>query len=145
MTRRAWWLVVLNVLLPGSAQVLAGNRRLGRVGVASTLALWVAVILAGLAALLWRSLLLTLATNWFVLTLLQVLLVAYALLWVVLTIDTLRLVRLVRIAPVARVGVALLSIALLVLTSGTAVYAANITGVTRDTLGAIFGDGGPSV
>ena len=30
MTRRAWTLVLLNVLIPGSAQVLAGSRRLGR-------------------------------------------------------------------------------------------------------------------
>ncbi len=35
MTRRAWWLVVLNFLIPGSAQVLAGNRRLGRFGLVS--------------------------------------------------------------------------------------------------------------
>jgi hypothetical protein len=37
MTKRAWVLVVLNVLVPGSAQVLAGSRRLGRIGLASTL------------------------------------------------------------------------------------------------------------
>src|SRR5690606_36874731 len=30
MTKRAWWLVGLNLLVPGAAQVLAGNRRLGR-------------------------------------------------------------------------------------------------------------------
>ena len=30
MTRRAWVLVVINLLIPGSAQLLAGNRRLGR-------------------------------------------------------------------------------------------------------------------
>ena len=32
MTKRGWWLVLLNLLVPGSAQVLAGNRRLGRIG-----------------------------------------------------------------------------------------------------------------
>ena len=37
MTRRAWWLLVLNFLIPGSAQVLAGNRRLGRFGLGATL------------------------------------------------------------------------------------------------------------
>ncbi|MBC7402089.1 MAG: LytR family transcriptional regulator, partial [Microbacteriaceae bacterium] len=40
MTKRAWWLVALNLLVPGSAQLLAGNRRLGRTGVASTFLLW---------------------------------------------------------------------------------------------------------
>ena len=47
MTKRAWWLVGLNVLIPGSAQVLAGNRRLGRFGLGATLVLWVLLVLAG--------------------------------------------------------------------------------------------------
>jgi len=34
MTRRGWWLVALNFLLPGAAQSLAGHRRLGRIGIA---------------------------------------------------------------------------------------------------------------
>jgi len=55
MTRRAWWLVVLNVLMPGSAQVLAGNKKLGRIGIASTLTLWVLVVIAAVAALLWQA------------------------------------------------------------------------------------------
>ncbi len=46
MTPRGWWLVVLNFLLPGSAQVLAGNRRLGRFGLGATLALWARSCLA---------------------------------------------------------------------------------------------------
>ncbi|MBN9170268.1 MAG: transcriptional regulator, partial [Microbacterium sp.] len=46
MTRRGWWLVVLNFLIPGSAQAVAGNRRLGRIGLGATLALWVLVLLA---------------------------------------------------------------------------------------------------
>lgn len=33
MTKRARWLVVLGFLLPGSAQLLAGNRKLGRFGI----------------------------------------------------------------------------------------------------------------
>ena len=41
MTRRGWWLVLLNFLLPGSAQAVAGNRRLGRIGLGATLVMWV--------------------------------------------------------------------------------------------------------
>ena len=54
MTRRAWWLVVLNFLLPGSAQSLAGSRRLARVGLTATLVMWLLVI-AGVVAL-WTGL-----------------------------------------------------------------------------------------
>ena len=61
MTKRGWWLVLLNLLVPGSAQVLAGNRRLGRIGLGATLLAWFLVIVgAGLAlfarpVLLWLT------------------------------------------------------------------------------------------
>ena len=145
MTRRAWWLVVLNLLIPGSAQVLAGNRKLGRVGLAATLTMWALVVVSLLVWALWRTLFLMVATHGVTLLIAQVLLVAYAVLWTVLTLDTLRLVRLVKARPRARLPIAALSIVGLVLAGGGAVYASQITGTTRDTLGAIFGATGPTV
>ncbi|MDL5352567.1 LCP family protein [Microbacterium sp. zg-YB36] len=145
MTRRAWWLVVLNFLLPGSAQVVAGNRRLGRVGLAATLAMWVLLVLTVLSALLWRAPIGWIGTNWFALTLVQLILFAYVVLWVVLTVDTLRLVRLVRVRKAARFGVAALAVALLVVAGGTTAYAAVSVGTARDTLGSLFGQSGPTV
>jgi LCP family protein required for cell wall assembly len=145
MTRRGWWLVVLNFLIPGSAQVLAGNRRLGRFGLGATLTLWVLAVVGVLVTVLWRQALLTLATNWFFLVAAQALLIAYAALWIVLTIDTLRLVRLVRTGSIARFAIAIVSIGLLTVSSGGALYASSIAGTTRDTLGSIFGASGPSV
>jgi len=145
MSRRGWWLVVLNFLLPGSAQVLAGNRRLGRFGIGATLTMWVLVIVGVLSALLWRTMLVTLATNWFFLFAVQIVLIGYAVLWTVLTIDTLRLVRLVKTGGGARFGIALLSVVLLFVAGGGAVYASQLAGTARDTLGAIFGQSGPSV
>jgi LCP family protein required for cell wall assembly len=145
MTRRGWWLIALNFLLPGSAQAVAGSRRLAHIGLGSTLALWFAVIVAGLGALLWPSVFFTIATNGFVLLLVQVVLIAYVVLWVVLTVDTLRLVRLVRTGRAARFGIALVSVVLLVVAGGGAAYAAQFAGVARGTLGAIFGASGPSV
>ena len=53
MTRRAWWLVVLNFLIPGSAQVLAGNRKLGRFGLGATLTLWSSPSLALVVWFFW--------------------------------------------------------------------------------------------
>lgn len=156
MTRRGWWLIVLNFLIPGSAQVLAGNRRLGRFGLGATLAMWVVAIAAGLLALLWPTALVTIALGtwipdwlawfrWLPLTIVQVALVGYVALWVVLTVDTLRLVRLVKTGTFARFGIALVSVLLLVGSGAGAAYAANVAGTTRDTLGAIFGESGPSV
>ena len=156
MTRRGWWLVILNFLIPGSAQAAAGNRRLARFGLGATLVLWSLLIIALLAALLWPTLAFSIVTGAFLpdwlsllrpvpLLLVQGLLIAYAVLWVVLTVDTLRLVRLVKTGTGARIGIAAVAIALLVVTTGTAAYAANAAGTTRSTLGDIFAATGPVV
>ena len=100
MTRRAWWLVVLNFLIPGSAQVLAGNRKLGRFGLGATLALWVLAIAALVVWIFWPAVLYTVFSTTITLWVVAAVLAFYAVLWVVLTFDTLRLVRLVKTAPV---------------------------------------------
>ena len=156
MTRRGWWLVLLNFLVPGSAQAAAGNRRLARFGLGATLVLWSLVILALLGGMLWPTAAFSLITgawlpDWLALLrpvpllLVQGILIAYAVVWIVLTIDTLRLVRLVKTGSGARVGIAALAIALLVVSTGTVAYAANAAGTARATLGDIFAQTGPSV
>lgn len=141
MTKRAWWLIALNFLIPGSAQLLAGNRGLGRVGVVATLGLWILLILAAIVNLVWPILIFTAVSNTLVLTVGQVLLAGYAVLWVVLTLDTLRLVRLVRTWPRARGFLAGLAIIGLVVSAGGAGYGAVVAGSARSAISAIFDDG----
>lgn len=141
MTKRAWWLVVLNVLIPGSAQVLAGSRKLGRFGLGATLLLWAALIALLVGWFAAREFTITLLTNYWMLWVLQLGLVFYAVLWLILTVDTLRLVRLIRAKPGARPLVALLTVAALIATAGTAAYGAYLTGVGRGTIQSIFGGG----
>jgi LCP family protein required for cell wall assembly len=141
MTTRAWWLVVLNFLLPGSVQLLAGNRRLGRFGVVMTFILWALAIAVVLVYFLNRMILTTLATNVFALLAAEIVLVAYAVLWVVLTLDTLRLVRLVKTGPVARPFIAVLTVLGLVASAGVAAYGANVADVTRATISSVFDSG----
>ena len=141
MAKRAWWLVALNLLIPGSAQLLAGDRRLGRFAVSTTFVFWllglVGFVLFGVA----KSVFLTLATNPVALTVVQVLLVGYAVLWLVLAVDTLRLVRLVRLGPAMRMAVAVLATAGLILVVGTAGYGAVLAGAARGVLVEVFGGG----
>ncbi len=145
MTRRAWWLVGLNFLIPGSAQILAGSRRLGRIGLTATLVMWTIALLALLTSLLWPTLFYSLA-NGAALLVVQVVLLAYAALWLVLTIDTLRLVRFVKVGGWSKAGAAVVAIVGLVLSSGGAVYAAqSLIGPAREALATIFGNSGPSV
>ena len=141
MTKRAWWLVALNFLIPGSAQLLAGSRPLGRFGVVSTFILW-AIVLIGLVLFwLWPVAVYTLASNTIMLTVAQVLLAAYSVLWIVLTLDTLRIVRLVKTWPGARGFIAGLSIIGLVAGAGVAGYGAVVAGSARSAISAIFDSG----
>ena len=132
MTRRGWILVVLNLFIPGTAQMLAGNRRLGRFGVVSTFILW-AVALAAL--LLWFT------ARYVVLTIAQAALVFYIVLWIVLTLDALRLVRLVRTGPTARGFIAAFSVIALLLVGSGAGYAFVVSGSARGLLGEVFSGG----
>jgi LCP family protein required for cell wall assembly len=138
MTRRAWWLLALNFVIPGSAQALAGNRRLGKIGLGATLGMWAVLLISLLVSLLWPSVLFFLGTSSVVLVLVQILLVLYGLLWAFLTLDTFRLVRLVSLVPAARLVVGLLAVAGLVVASGTALWASSIVGGVNSTLSGIF-------
>ncbi len=144
MSKRARWLVVLGFLLPGSAQLLAGNRRLGRLGLTATFLL-IAGGLAALAGLLFaRVATLSFFTNGFVLLGVQILLFAYAVLWLVLGLDTLRLTRLVRVPGNWRAPVAALSVLLTILPVAGAAWAGTAVGAGRSLLGDLF-QGAPAV
>jgi LCP family protein required for cell wall assembly len=138
MTKRAWWLVGLNLLLPGSAQLVAGNRRLGRIGVATTFVLWAVVVVVVVVGAVNREALLSLTTNSIALTALQIALAAYGILWVVLTLDALRLTRLIRVNPRARTAVACLAIVALIVVAGAAGYGSASAGSARSAIAHIF-------
>ena len=138
MNKRAWWLVLLGFLIPGAPQTLAGNRKLGRVGLISTFTLWIlAVALVALNAVL-PDALIVFFTNGFVLLLVQWLLIAYAFLWVILTLNTLILVKFVKLSSKTKPMVAVLAIITLVLSAGGVAYASSLLGSTRSLLGDVF-------
>ncbi|TFC14424.1 LCP family protein [Cryobacterium sp. MDB2-10] len=144
MTKRAWWLVLLNVVLPGSAQVLAGSRRLGRFGLRCTFTLIGFVVVVGLAYLFWPEVVLTAFTNSIGLWVAAAVLVFYGIVWVVLTLDTLRLVRLVKAGPGARPLIAGFATVLMVVIAGTAGYGAYVAATASDFLSSVF-VAGPTV
>lgn len=145
MTKRARWLVVLGFLLPGSAQVLAGNKKLGRIGLAATFLLYTIILLAVLGFFFARTATLTILTNSITLLILQVIVVLYAVLWLVLGFDTLRNTKMVKVLQGWRVPIALLSIVLTVAPAAGALWASNMVGSGRAALSGIFTSAGPSV
>lgn len=145
MTKRARWLVLWGFVLPGSAQVLAGSRKLGRFGLGATITmlLLAGVTLFGLAVA--RDFTLSVMLNAVVLILTQVLLVAYAVLWLVLGFDTLRLTKIIKAKPNWRLPIAALSILLTVMPVLGAAWATSTLGSLRDAMGSIFTNQAPSV
>ena len=140
MTRRAWWLVVLSVFIPGSAQLLAGNRRLGRFLFGSWLIMLGVVVIGFLLNTFVPAFALTIATSWWGLVALQVALVYVAIVWFIAAIDTFRLVRFVYVGPRAKGWVALAVVLSIIVPPGVASYASFMTGVSRGALADIFAD-----
>jgi polyisoprenyl-teichoic acid--peptidoglycan teichoic acid transferase len=138
MTRRGWWLVALNFLIPGSAQALAGDRKLGRFGLGATLTLWFLAVLALVVWIFWPAVLYTVFSTSITLWIVAAVLAFYAVLWMVLTLDTLRLVRIVKTAPSARAGIAALAVVVMVAVSGTAAYGAYLATTASGFLSSVF-------
>jgi LCP family protein required for cell wall assembly len=140
MSRRAWWLIMLSLLMPGSAQLIAGNRRLGRVLFGSWLVLLAVgigtivsfVVASGLTLSFWVSF-------WGLLGV-QVLLVVFAILSFVAAVDTFRLVRFVHVRGRTRAWVAALTVMAMFVPAGAAAYGTFLAGVTRATIGGIFAE-----
>jgi polyisoprenyl-teichoic acid--peptidoglycan teichoic acid transferase len=88
--------------------------------------------------LLWPAVLYTVFSTTITLWVVAAVLAFYAVLWAILTLDTLRLVRLVKTAPSARAWVAALSVALMVAVSGTAAYGAYLATTASGFLSSVF-------
>ena len=137
MSKRAWWLVGLNLLVPGSAQLLAGSRRLGRFALGTTLLFWALVVVGVLAVLIGGQAIVPIITMPAVLWGIAVVLALYGVLWVICAIDTFRLSRLARVSAGARVGVSILAIVALVIAGGAAFAGAYTAGVTASILAKV--------
>ncbi|MFX1818257.1 LCP family protein [Pseudarthrobacter sp. CC4] len=143
-TKRAFVLVLLTLLVPGSAQIVAGDRRLGRAALAVTLSVWAVLALTLLLLLLNRPLLINIITNPFASLAIVILLVALAVGWAALFINTLRLIRPVLLEPSVRPAVGFALVLALVLGSGSLGYAAYLLNVGRNAIGNIF-SAGPAI
>ncbi|MFF1253107.1 LCP family protein [Pseudarthrobacter sp. NPDC058329] len=140
-TKRGFVLVLMTLLVPGSAQLVAGDRKLGRAALRVTLCVWAVLLLAVLLLLFNRTLLINIVTNPFASLVIVILLVALAAGWAILFINTLRLIRPVLLAPPARPAVVISLVLAMVLGSGTLGYAAYLLNVGRNAIGSIFSSG----
>ena len=140
-TRRAFMLLALTLFIPGGAQIAAGSKKLGRIALAVTVACWFTALLLGLMFLTMRGLVLSMFTQPFMLWLSAVVLGALALGWLLLWLDTFRLIHFASLAPGMKPIVVVVLVVLMVITSGGLGYGAKLVNEGRAALGGIFASG----
>jgi LCP family protein required for cell wall assembly len=139
--RRAVALMLMTLVLPGSAQVVAGNRRVGLIA----LYVWFTVLLvAGAAALtgiLWHGFVFWFVFDPLALGLLRLLLMALAVGWAVLFMDAWRLGQPLSLHLTHRRAVVGVNGVLSLTVAGVLLFGAHLVAVQRDFTLAMFGDG----
>ena len=140
-TKRAFVLLLLTLVLPGSAQVVAGDRRLGRRALRVTFTVWALAAAALVLGLTNRALLIDILTHGWASFLVMIALALLAVGWALLFLNTLRIIRPPLLQRSVRPMVAASLVALMVLTSGSLGYGAYLLNVSRQTFGSIFSSG----
>lgn len=136
--RRALTLTAMTLVMPGSAQLVAGNRKVGRISVR----IWLSFLVIGgfllLLSMTSRTGLFSLLTNPRLLTLGRYVLMAGAIAWVALIIDAWRLGRPLEMARNHRLWMTGLNSAMCFVTAGTMFFAAHLVAVQSSFIGAVF-------
>lgn len=139
MTRRAWWLIIANLLIPGAGPLLGGARRIGRFALAVWLLGWVALAALVVVWFTARGALLFALTTWWGLAVVSVAVFAIAVLWSTTMVVTLVQVRLIRVDAFARGLILLLAILLAIAPPFGAALAAGRINVAQGALNTLFG------
>lgn len=139
--RRALTLLAMTVVAPGSAQLVVGNRRVGLAALRTSAALVGLVVLTALVAWLDRGLVLGLATDPVVLTLLRLVLLGVAVGWALLLLDAWRLGDPPSLPRRRRLAMTGMSTVLVGSICSVLVFSAHVVAVQRDFIQTVFGDG----
>jgi polyisoprenyl-teichoic acid--peptidoglycan teichoic acid transferase len=143
--RRGLTFLGMTLVLPGSAQLAAGNRRVGRTALRVWASLWVLALVVGLLVLVWHSAVITVLTKPATLVVLQVLLVVLGIAWALLFLDAWRISNPPDLARRHRLGFALLSLGLAFTVAAGLVASANVVSAQRQLVSSVFAGGGDKV
>jgi len=142
MQTRAWWLLALGTIFPGTAQIIGGNRKLGRFALRFTLVNVGLIVLALVIFLINKNWLVGLATVPFITTVLGWYLWFFGGLFALLTLDALRLSQLGRVQGRSRLILLLSFLLVGTLGTGSIVYAGTVSTTSATAIGSIFNQGG---
>jgi LCP family protein required for cell wall assembly len=139
--RRAVTLMLMTLVIPGSAQLVAGRRQVGRVALRVWLVLIAVLTLVVLIGLIWPGFIFWLLSNTFMLGTLRFTLFALALGWAGLFVDAWRLGQPLELRQKQRLAMVGINGFLCFSVAGTLLFASHVVGVQRDFITAMFGDG----
>ncbi len=137
--RRALSLMIMTLVAPGSAQLLAGNKQVGRVALRIWAGLWGLVVVLLLLAWIDQGIVISLLTSTGLLWLMRFTLIALALGWVALFADAWRLGAPLRLERKHRLAVSGVSGVLCFVTAGALFVASNLMAVQQDFITTVFG------
>ncbi|WP_127480786.1 LCP family protein [Nocardioides pantholopis] len=142
--RRAIALMVMTLLVPGSAQLTAGNRKVGRIAVFS----WLGLIALGLVTLLvvavHREFAYWMVSDTGLLLFLRLLLTAAAIGWALLFVDAWRIGQPLTLGLAHRRATVGVNGFLALAVAGVLLFGAHLVAVQRDFMLTTFGDGAAS-
>ncbi len=136
--RRALMLMAMTLVVPGSAQLAAGNRRLGRAALRTWLVLVAFVVASVPVAIVSHGYVFWLASDTAALQLLRFLLMALAIGWAFLLVDAWRLGQPLSLSLTHRRAVVGVNGLLCFSVAGTLLFGAHLVGVQRDFILTMF-------
>lgn len=136
--RRALTLIVFTLAMPGSAQLLMGDRRIGRIAIRVWLGFLAVAAVLGILALTSRTTIFWLAANGPLLLLGRWILMAAALAWVALILDAWRLGAPLQLARKQRLWMTGLNSALCLGVGAVMFFAAHLVSVQSGVLDTVF-------
>jgi LCP family protein required for cell wall assembly len=139
--RRALTLLGMTLVIPGSAQLVAGNKQVGRAAMRAWMATIAGIILLAALYFAWRSMAFRLMTNTTLLGFLRIGLVVAAAIWVGLLLDAWRLGDPLALRQRQRLVMFSLNSAVCVVASGALLFASHVVAVQKDFIDFMFGDG----
>jgi polyisoprenyl-teichoic acid--peptidoglycan teichoic acid transferase len=139
--RRALTLLVMTLLVPGSAQLAAGRRDVGRLAVRVWMVVVGTLVLVVLLGLFWHGVIYWMASNTVVLGFIRFMLCALAIGWALLFFDAWRLGQPLELQQKQRLAMVALNGLLCFAVAGTLLFASHMVAVQKGFITAMFGDG----
>ena len=139
--RRAITLMLMTLVIPGSAQLVAGRKQVGRIALRVGLSVIAALAVVVLVGLVHPPFVLWLLSNTFMLGVIRLVLLALAVGWAVLFVDAWRLGQPLGLRQRQRLAMVGLNGFLCFSVAGSLLFASHVVGVQRDFITAMFGDG----